>query len=170
MAYVSYVAGRSCPETMLLDAAGELQGSSADLGDGSTEETVGEHPAAICRIHEGQEPAIPRCFQDHPALREGMPGALLINLAAELEARGLNAHAHVYRQDEAQACGVDVEVIVTSKRDQNGGWIGISMYDGQATWEYRRNAETTASVDQMRDIILTLLTSDEAQPDRRIAG
>jgi hypothetical protein len=68
------------------------------------------------------------------------------------------------------ACGAELELFARNERDPSGGRVDVCLYDGHVIWEYRRDAETPASIDQMRDIILKLLNSGEAETDVKMAS
>jgi hypothetical protein len=88
------------------------------------------------------------------AMRAGdyRSGALLETIARELAVRGLDIREHHHSAEL-------VEIAVTNPGDLNRGRVSVG-YDGCLTWEYSGDTETRAGIEEIRDIIASVLKSD----------
>lgn len=92
------------------------------------------------------------CPPDRMRVGDYRPGALLETIARELTVRGLDIREHHHGAEL-------VEIAVTNPGDLDRGRATVG-YDGCLTWEYSGDIETRAGIEEVRDIITSILKSD----------
>jgi hypothetical protein len=81
------------------------------------------------------------------------PGELLELIAQDLRSHGLEIREYRHGPEL-------VELTIINPRDPAKGRASVG-YDGKVTWEHHGDTETRTGIDEIRDTIVRLLTSED---------